>query len=237
MTSQYIYIIWEREFKNKNEKTFKIGRTTQHPNNRLKNYPKNSEIIFIRKVNNCFDLEKNIKIQLKSNFIQKKEYGTEYFYGDEKEIVKIVNDLIENENLIINNNDYIYISNNDITNNNSLNNITNHNLSNDNLLNNITNDNSLNDIINASFIDNPIINDKNLKDLFRNIFNYWLKFPELYTFDMNKINNFLLNYQKKISLNESFEDNFNKINNNEIYNDIYNTLYNMAIKYNCLENF
>lgn len=85
--AQFIYLIREREFIRLKENTYKIGRTKQEPNSRLNGYPKNSEVLLFIKVHNC-DLMENILINIfKKKFIQKKEYGREYFAGDKNQMI------------------------------------------------------------------------------------------------------------------------------------------------------
>lgn len=77
----YIYLIRPREFVKANEQTYKIGKTKQHPNNRLGQYAPNSEIHFVTSVSNCDDLEKRMLATFKKLFIHREDLGLEYFSG------------------------------------------------------------------------------------------------------------------------------------------------------------
>src|SRR5271170_2163448 len=93
---EYIYLIREREFVRFNESVYKIGRTTQTPNNRMSAYPKGSEVILTKKVINSTSLETVIINNFKKNFKLMTEYGNEYFLGDVDlmvtQIDKIINE-------------------------------------------------------------------------------------------------------------------------------------------------
>lgn len=90
----YIYLIHVREFININEQTYKIGRT-EDLSQRCHGYPKNSEIIYSRKVNDEINLEKLIIAQFKIDYIQQQQYGTEYFTGDSDQMINTINMIIE----------------------------------------------------------------------------------------------------------------------------------------------
>jgi hypothetical protein len=102
----YIYILREREFIKSKEHIYKIGRTAkQNPFDRLKKYPKNSDIILIRKCFNNEYVEDKIKELFKNKYIQKKvDIGSEYFEGDvikmTRDINKIVDDCEDNAETI-----------------------------------------------------------------------------------------------------------------------------------------
>ena len=91
---EYIYLIREREFIRLNLYTYKIGRTKQEPNVRLRAYPKNSEVILLREVTDCIYIEKLIKNKFKELFNQE-DYGTEYFTGNKYEMIEIINQIIK----------------------------------------------------------------------------------------------------------------------------------------------
>lgn len=78
---QYIYLIRPREFLRLNESTYKIGKTVQHPNNRLGTYPPGSEICVVFSVTNCHEMERRLIRRFKQLFIHRKDYGAEYFTG------------------------------------------------------------------------------------------------------------------------------------------------------------
>ena len=84
--NNYVYMIQLREFLTTN--IIKIGRTKQHNMNRIKSYPKGSLLLLYVKCNDCIKTEYNIITSFKELYIQKTEYGTEYFEGDVKSMMK-----------------------------------------------------------------------------------------------------------------------------------------------------
>lgn len=93
-----IYLIQTREFVRLKENTYKIGRS-HNLKNRVKNYPKNSSVILTIQCNNSVQCEKNLINIFKQKFIQKKEYGLEYFEGNMEEMIVIIENTIK-ENII-----------------------------------------------------------------------------------------------------------------------------------------
>ena len=76
-----IYIIHEREFVNSNKPIYKIGKTTNFKN-RMRDYPKGSNI---KMVYPCKDVDKTEKdlIGIFDNFFNKREdIGAEYYQGN-----------------------------------------------------------------------------------------------------------------------------------------------------------
>lgn len=102
--SYYIYIIQEREFIRIKEETYKVG-ITQDIIRRYSEYPKSSKLIYTRVCDTNF--EKEILKFLKEKFIQKREYGTEYFEGDYNEIINCINKIIDEKQIKILKNDII----------------------------------------------------------------------------------------------------------------------------------
>jgi hypothetical protein len=92
----YIYIIREREFIRFNEPTYKIGRTSQSPDERFSGYPKGSEIVHYTMVEDSQAAEKQLISIFKKTFEHKKEYGNEYFKGDINEMLRIIYSTIYN---------------------------------------------------------------------------------------------------------------------------------------------
>lgn len=90
----YIYLIREREFINKNEQVYKVGRTTQERGLTIKRftaYKKGSEIIFLKSV--CTTQVNSIENVIKKLFnekFKKHNDGTEYFIGYPNEMCKII---------------------------------------------------------------------------------------------------------------------------------------------------
>ncbi len=91
----YIYLIREREFVKCNEFVYKIGRTQQNPpTERISQYPKDSEIVLLILVDDCFSAEKQLIKVFKQQFTHKKEYGNEYFEGDIKDMLKTIKSVL-----------------------------------------------------------------------------------------------------------------------------------------------
>lgn len=85
---QYIYVIQEREFVKDNQKIYKIGKTTQDINIRVQSYPKNSVLKYLKQVDDCNFIEKQIIKEFDKLFVRKPEYGREYYEGDIKNMTK-----------------------------------------------------------------------------------------------------------------------------------------------------
>ena len=93
----YIYIIQEREFIRIKEETYKVG-ITQDIISCYSEYPKSSKLIYTRSCD--INFEKEILKMLREKFIQKREYGTEYFEGDYNEIIICINKIIDEHKII-----------------------------------------------------------------------------------------------------------------------------------------
>jgi len=81
-----IYFIHTRECFRLKENIYKLGRS-YNLDNRVKQYPNDSKILFMMKCNNSKDIEKYLIKLFKKKFIQKTYYGTEYFEGDVDEMI------------------------------------------------------------------------------------------------------------------------------------------------------
>ena len=84
--NEYVYLIREREFIRLEEETFKLGKTTQEPNSRLRGYPNESEVIMYIEVENCDVVEKKLISEFDDRYIWMKKYGREYYQGDKREM-------------------------------------------------------------------------------------------------------------------------------------------------------
>jgi hypothetical protein len=108
--TNYIYLIKLREFIKTNENIYKIGRTSQNGLKRINQYPKGSELILFRKCIDCIKLEAELIKKFKLKYKHQPIYGNEYFEGNEIDIVKDINKIIDeeinNELIISNNYDY-----------------------------------------------------------------------------------------------------------------------------------
>ena len=105
--TNYIYLIKLREFIKTNENIYKIGRTSQNGLKRINQYPKGSELILFRKCIDCIKLESELIKKFKLIYKHQPIYGNEYFEGNEIDIVKDINKIIDeetNNELIISNN-------------------------------------------------------------------------------------------------------------------------------------
>jgi hypothetical protein len=79
---EYVYLIREREHVRLNENTYKIGKTTQTPNQRLSGYPKYTEILLFESVDDCTNAENIIIKRFDETFHNQTQYGREYYKGD-----------------------------------------------------------------------------------------------------------------------------------------------------------
>ena len=93
---EYVYLIREREFIRLDEFTYKIGRTTQSPNNRLNGYPKGSEVILFVNVDDCVKIEDIIIKVFTLKFKLMDEYGAEYFNGNKNDMIRTILKIILN---------------------------------------------------------------------------------------------------------------------------------------------
>ena len=98
--SNYIYLIQEREFIKTNENIYKIGKSTQENNTRIKQYPKGSKLLFQMICENCHNIEKILIKKFKDNFKLRKDIGNEYFEGDIKNMIDIIFYIITNNNTV-----------------------------------------------------------------------------------------------------------------------------------------
>lgn len=95
-----IYLLIEREHINSNINIYKIGKTGKIES-RLNGYPKNSQILFLRICENKDLCENMLKDIFKKKFTQRLDIGLEYFEGDFNEMIKTINQLLDNENYIV----------------------------------------------------------------------------------------------------------------------------------------
>lgn len=85
---EYIYLIKVRTLTEND--LFKIGRTTQHPFKRIKQYNNDIEIILVLKVKNCIEFEKEIITNFKKRFTNEDKIGNEYFRGNHEEMTNVL---------------------------------------------------------------------------------------------------------------------------------------------------
>ena len=99
---QYIYIIHISKLKNRNELTYKYGRTSDIFR-RFYGYSKNSTLLYLRRVVDCIKVESEIRELFYKNYIQEKKYGNEYFSGDINKMITNIDYLIDSKNQSIDN--------------------------------------------------------------------------------------------------------------------------------------
>lgn len=92
--NEFIYLIQLREFVRNNEPVYKIGRTKQSYEKRIRSYPRGSSLFFYHAVDDCVTTETNIKQYLSEKFTQRRDLGLEYFEGDCKLIMKSIKQLL-----------------------------------------------------------------------------------------------------------------------------------------------
>ena len=81
-----IYLIHVREFAKSKDPIYKIGRSC-NLENRIRNYPNGSIVLFTMKCKDSIKCETYLIKLFKEKFIQKTYYGSEYFKGDEDEMI------------------------------------------------------------------------------------------------------------------------------------------------------
>lgn len=89
---QYIYLIQERESIRCNDNVYKIGKTTQEPNSRMKGYPKGSKLYLTIIVDDATKSEQDLLAVFRKKFVLRREFGNEYFYGN---VVDMMREIIE----------------------------------------------------------------------------------------------------------------------------------------------
>ena len=137
-TNNYVYLLIEREFIKTGENVYKIGLTKKKELMRFNKYPKGSDLLFHSICINCKNTERKIIEKFKKLFIQRKDYGNEYFEGDYKHMIYLIHIMIaneyknelfinikKNENISVNNNEVNNsVNNNEVNNNDYDNNVT-----------------------------------------------------------------------------------------------------------------
>ena len=98
-----IYVFYTRASKNADEPVYKIGKTGDYKR-RILQYTKGGDMLFVLKVKNRHDAEILIKDGFKQEFIQRRDYGHEYFEGDIYEMILLMKDILEDqiEDIVVN---------------------------------------------------------------------------------------------------------------------------------------
>lgn len=97
MTTNYIYLLQERESIRMKEPVYKVGRTEQSNHKRFGQYPKGSVLLFQVVCNNCKKLEADLLQKFKTTFKHRKDLGNEYFEGDHKVMIDLIYSSVKNE--------------------------------------------------------------------------------------------------------------------------------------------
>lgn len=101
MQSQhFIYLLREREFIRLKEHVYKLGRTNQEPSKRFANYPKDSEIVLVKKVDNCKEKEALLLGIFREQFKHRQDIGAEYFEGNVTDMIKLIEKKLVEKKLI-----------------------------------------------------------------------------------------------------------------------------------------
>lgn len=87
----YIYILYEREFLDKREPIYKIGKTRQTNFKRFNSYPKGSVIELFTHCKDCDSIETALINRFKTLFEHMTNVGNEYFKGDITDMIDVVN--------------------------------------------------------------------------------------------------------------------------------------------------
>jgi hypothetical protein len=86
--TNYIYLLYEREFIKTNEPIYKIGKSKQENLKRITNYPNGSKLLFQIICENCDVLEKYLIKLFDTKYEKQKDIGNEYYKGDYIEMIK-----------------------------------------------------------------------------------------------------------------------------------------------------
>ena len=89
-----IYLLIEREFLKSDCPIYKIGRSSQENDTRIKQYPKGSRLICLINVEDSKFMEKEIFSLFKHKYIQRKDIGSEYFEGKMEDMRRDIFDMV-----------------------------------------------------------------------------------------------------------------------------------------------
>ena len=76
------------------EDVYKIGKTRQLNDGRLKQYPKNPQLLFEKIVDDNYETENHLKIIFSKKFKNRNDIGYEYFEGDYLEMINTINEYL-----------------------------------------------------------------------------------------------------------------------------------------------
>ena len=91
-----IYLLQTRELISMNKNIYKIGRSF-NLNKRMKQYPKESNLILLVECCNSVKCEAELLKIFRKEFKESKKYGNEYFEGDKEKMKKLIFNYIEKE--------------------------------------------------------------------------------------------------------------------------------------------
>jgi hypothetical protein len=94
MSTNYIYLLCEREFIKTNEPIYKIGRSLQENLKRIQSYPNGSKLLLQSICEDCTDSEKELIKLFKLNFIHRNDIGNEYFEGNCYKMIQIMTEYL-----------------------------------------------------------------------------------------------------------------------------------------------
>ncbi len=86
----FIYLVHVREFIRMKEDVYKIGYTRRDIEQRMNGYPKGSKILFSISVKDAKYVELELIRIFKKKFVQKKDFGSEYFEGNLDNMTKTI---------------------------------------------------------------------------------------------------------------------------------------------------
>jgi hypothetical protein len=95
--SPYIYLLQEREFVNKDEHVYKIGKTTQSNLKRISQYPNGSILKIQYECIDCTKIERELIKLFTKKYKLRKDIGYEYFEGDSFEMSCDISRIIQDE--------------------------------------------------------------------------------------------------------------------------------------------
>lgn len=95
----YIYLLWPKEYLDKEEYTYKIGRTSQEKNKRFYKYINGTIIVYQEFVNNNIFIEKVLINSFKVHFKQSSR-GNEYFNGNVMKMLEIMKTILQQEHIM-----------------------------------------------------------------------------------------------------------------------------------------
>lgn len=85
-SSEWVYLLIEREFLKTKEAIYKIGRTDDW-DSRVKQYPKGSALLGLVHVSNSVSAEKALVATFKQQFAARRDIGREYFEGEHQAVL------------------------------------------------------------------------------------------------------------------------------------------------------